>query len=266
MKIVITGGHHNSALAVAEALRDKSYQIVWIGHRHTMIGDPHDSLEYQEVVAAGFPFVSLLAGKFHSRAHPVHLLRIPLGFIHALLVLSRIRPQLILGFGGYVALPIALAGKLLGIPLIAFEQTTTIGRANQIIGKIAEKNFLTWESSLPHFPVKNSQVVGLPLRRQLWTQKPKQWFSGKRPVVFITGGKQGAHVINQAIFKLLPQLLRHYNVIHQTGASVKTKDFARAEKLRENLPAKLRQTHECPESLEAGKVELVGKVAEGFDD
>ena len=239
MKVVITGGHHNSALIIAEALRAQGYSILWLGSRRTMIGDAHNSLEYQEVTAAGFPFINLLAGKFHSRAHPIHLLRIPLGFIQAFSILVRAKPGLILAFGSYVAVPVALAGKALRIPIIAFEQTTSIGRANQLIGKISRKNFLTWKSSQKLFPPNNTQVVGLPLRSQIWQKNSEKIFSEKLPTLLITGGKQGAHVINLAIFKLLPSLLQHFNVIHQTGASRKTQDHQKALKQKRTMSPKL---------------------------
>lgn len=237
MKILVTGGHHNSALVIAQALRQKNYSIIWAGHRYTMVGDRHDSLEYQEVTEANFPFIDTIAGKFHRRAHPIHWLRLPLGFIQAFFILINTKPQLILSFGGYVAVPLALVGKLFKIPIIAFEQTATIGRANKLISKFSHKNFLTWQSSLRHFPPKTSEVAGLPLRPQFFsTKKPKKIFKNNQPTILITGGKQGAHIINRTLLSLLPNLLKRFNVIHQTGGSLKTKDFSKAKNIKQSLP------------------------------
>lgn len=237
---VITGGHHNSALVIAEALQVKGYSIFWLGTRHTMLGDPHDSLEFQEVTEAGFPFTNLIAGKFHRQTHPLHLLRIPLGFIQAFLLLIKIKPRLILSFGGYVAVPVTLIGRLLKIPVITFEQTTAIGRGNELISKFSAKNFLAWESSLKYFPLATSVVVGLPLRKEIWQKSSTRFFTDKRLTLLVTGGKQGAHKINQIIFTILPELVKHYNVIHLTGASVKTKDFNQATRIHTNLSKKFR--------------------------
>lgn len=239
MKIIVTGGHHNSALIIAQLLRDKGYDIVWAGHRHTMISDPHDSLEYQEVTSKNFPFINVTAGKFHSKAHLIHWLRLPWGFFQALGIMLKVRPQVVLAFGGYIAVPIAVAAKICGIPVIAFEQTTAVGRANQLISKFSRHNFLAWESSLQYFPPQKSQVVGLPLRTNIWQSPPKPWFSRSKPTLLITGGKQGSHVINQVIFQLLPQLLVDFNVIHQTGASLKTHDAIAAQEHKQKLPTSL---------------------------
>ena len=241
---IITGGHHNSALVIAEALRVKGYSIVWLGTRRTMIGDPHDSLEFQEITEAGFPFINLIAGKFHRQAHPLHLLRIPLGFIQAFILLTKIKPRLILSFGGYMAVPVALIGRLLKIPVITFEQTTVIGRANELISKFSVKNFLSWDSSLKYFPLATSVVVGLPLRKEIWDKSFTSFFANKRLTLLITGGKQGAHKINQTIFTVLPELIKHYNLIHLTGASRKTRDFNQATKIRTSLPRKLQSRYQ----------------------
>lgn len=239
--IVITGGHHNSALLIARALKEKGYLVHWLGHRHTMVGDPHDSLEYLQVTAAGIPFHNLLAGKFHAQANPLHLVRLPLGFIHALLLLVRLRPQLILAFGGYIAVPVGLIGWLLRIPLILFEQTTTVGRGNQLLSRVSHHNFLAWPSSLPFFPPAKTQVIGLPLSAELLTGgKPRK--SGP-PTILITGGKQGAHVLNQVIFSLVPTLVNDYRLVHQTGQSLAARDLNQAQQIKATLPQNLRSRY-----------------------
>lgn len=236
MRIIITGGHHNSALVTAGALRERGYDITWVGHRYTMIADSHDSLEYQEVTAKNFPFINLIAGKFHPKAHPIHLFRLPIGFFQAMYILMRIRPQLILTFGGYIAVPVALSAKIFGIPVIVFEQTTAIGRANELLSKFSTQNFLTWNSSLEYFPRYKSQVIGLPLPAEIWQPASKKWFHRKKPTVLITGGKQGSQTINHTVFALVPGLVNDFNIIHQTGASRKTRDSLIAEKLQRSLP------------------------------
>ena len=253
--IVITGGHHNSALAIAEKLKQQAVPLLWLGHRYTMIGDKHDSLEYQEVSAAGIPFINLLAGKFHSKTNPLHLIKIPLGFLHAALILIRQRPKLVLAFGGYLSLPVGLVANLLKIPIICFEQTTTIGRANQIVSLKADKNFLAWKSSYKHFPKSTSEIIGLPLRKSLFTAKPKKWFKNNLPVILVTGGKQGAHAINQTVFEIISYLAKKFNIIHLTGFSQKTKDFAKAQQIKQSLPANISSHYQAFKHLSWQKME-----------
>ncbi len=240
MRVIISGGHHNSALVIAEGLRDKGHEVIWIGHRYTMIGDAHDSLEYQEVSAKNFPFHAITAGKFHSKAHPIHWLRIPWGVVQALWLISKIKPNLVLSFGGYIAVPVALAAWINKIPIIVFEQTMAIGRANALISKFSQYNFLTWPESMIHFPFHKSQIAGLPITTEISEPLTKPWFDRTKPTIMITGGKQGSHAINQAIFPLVPKLVHDFNIIHQTGATIKTGDALESSTVKQNIPPKLR--------------------------
>jgi len=233
--ILISGGHHNSALTIAESLKAKHYSLAWVGHRHTMIGDKHDSLEYQEVTALKIPFINLIAGKFHRRAHPVHFFRIPFGFIQSFFIILKTKPSLILSFGGYLAVPISIIAKLFSVPIITFEQTASIGRANKILSRLSLQNFLAFKSSLPFFPPHNTQVIGLPLPQNFLNQKSR---ITSPPTLLITGGKQGSHPINLSVSKIIPELVKKFNVIHLTGFSRKTKDFESAQNIRQHLPQK----------------------------
>ena len=115
MKIVFCGGHHNSALLVAKELQKKSNRIFWLGHKYTMAGDKNPGAEYVEVTASGIPFIEIQAGKWQPYfKFWRNLARIPVGFIQSLFWLIKIRPKLIVSFGGFLALPVAFCGWLLG--------------------------------------------------------------------------------------------------------------------------------------------------------
>ena len=231
--IVITGGHHNSALVVAKELIKRGHNIAWIGHRHSSRGDKGDSAEYLEVKAAGISFNNLNAAKLLS--DPRELARFPLGIIQSLILLKRVKPVAILSFGGYLGGTVALAGKCLGIPIYLHEQTVSAGRANKLIGKLAKKVYLTWSQSTRFFAKAKIKVVGLPLRPSILTTRPQQLFTRRRPTLLVMGGKQGAHAINQFIFTHLPDLLTHFNIVHQTGTSSLTRDYAHALSLQNSL-------------------------------
>lgn len=209
-RIIITGGHHNCALVVAEELRKKSFEVVWFGRQQPKV-------EYQEVTQAGFEFVEIKAGKSHRWWRPTNLWRLPWGFWQAWHQLRRWQPNLILSFGGYLAVPVVICGWFLGIPSITHEQTVVYGLANRVIGCFAKKVMVSWPSSLKHFPLKKAVFTGLPLRPEIFT--PYQTVQGKLPTIYITGGKQGSRVINQAVEQTLAELLKNYNIIHQTGSS-----------------------------------------------
>jgi UDP-N-acetylglucosamine--N-acetylmuramyl-(pentapeptide) pyrophosphoryl-undecaprenol N-acetylglucosamine transferase len=231
-KIVFCGGHHNSALVVAEALRRNGHQVFWLGHKYSMIGDKNSSAEYLEVTEKGFPFTEIKAGKFQPRYQFFqYLLRIPLGFWQSFVSLKKIKPDLIFSFGGYLALPVAYCGWLLGIPVVTHEQTSVSGWANKMIAKMAKKVFVTYEASSKYFPQEKVVVTGLPIREGI-LKKGKKLFQNGKKTIYVTGGKQGAHVLNETIFAILPQLLEKFNVIHQCGSTSLFNDIEKAREMR----------------------------------
>ena len=232
MRIVFVGGHHTPALAVVDALArrpqivNRKSQIVWIGHRISMWGDKNVSAEYQEVTKRGIPFYDLKAGKLYKTFHPLKLLRLPFGLLQAFYYLLRIRPDLIVSFGGYLTPPVVIAGWLLGIPAVTHEQTVEGGWANKLVAKIAKKVFVTWEESLKYFPKEKTIVTGNPLRRSIFEVNEQLAMNNEQlPTVYITGGKQGSHILNETVREALPQLLEKYNVIHQCGRSTVFDDY-----------------------------------------
>ncbi len=222
-RLVFTGGHHTSALEVAKALKDKGWQIVWFGHRHSMWGDESDSAEYKEVINAGIKFIDLKAGKFHRTFNPLKLIRIPFGFLQAFYYLLLHKPQGIVSFGGYLAVPTVLAGWLLGIPAVTHEQTVVSGWANKLISLFAKKVALAWPQSAAFYPKSKVVVTGLPIRPEI-KKSPEI-----KNLVYITGGKQGARVINEVVFRTLPQLFKEFKIIHQTGY----RDYDQAVKIKD---------------------------------
>ncbi len=256
VRIVFIGGHHTPALAVIDALA-KSYDLpagkaglsaksfFWIGHKFSMWGDKNVSAEYQEVTGRGIPFYDLKAGKLYKTFHPLKLIRLPFGFLQAFCYLLKIRPQLIVSFGGYLAPPVVIAGWFLGIPSVTHEQTVEGGWANRLVAKIAKKVFLTWERSLQYFPREKCIVVGNPIRKAIFAKSQisnlkSQIHNSNLKTIYVTGGKQGSHAINEAVKGALPELLEKYNVIHQCGRSTVFDDYEALSAQRLALSAELR--------------------------
>lgn len=234
--LIITGGHHNSALVVAKALRDTGAQVSWLGHRQAARGDQHDSAEYTEVTAAAIPFYNLKAGKLDSVKN---FSQIPFGLFEAKRLLKKLSPTAIFSFGSYLGLTVALAAKLRDIPVFLHEQTVVSGKANRFAASFAKRIYLTWASSRQYFPATKSLLVGLPLRASLLKAKKQKLFTRPRKTLLLLGGKQGSHLLNQLIFEHLRELLSSYNLIHQTGTSSTTGDYQKALALKDSLPAEL---------------------------
>lgn len=237
--IVFTGGHHNSALVVALALKKEGYSIAWFGHKFTQKGSKAISAEFQEVTKNDIPFYELKTGKFYHKSNPLEYLKIALGFIQSLIYLRQVKPKLIFSFGGYLSVPVVIVGYLLGIPSITHEQTVTAGWANKAISPFVKKILLTHQSSLENYPKEKSLVTGLPLRPQLLEPLPTK----PEKLIYITCGKQGSHIINKSVFPLIPELVKEYKIIHQTGVSTLNADQERARRLKATLPKSLRSRY-----------------------
>jgi UDP-N-acetylglucosamine--N-acetylmuramyl-(pentapeptide) pyrophosphoryl-undecaprenol N-acetylglucosamine transferase len=243
-RIIITGGHHNSALVVAEELRKRGYEVVWFGHKFTMWGDKKSGAEYREVRKAGFEFIEIKAGKFHRTYHPLKLARLPFGFWQSFYYLLKFKPSLVLSFGGYLAAPVVLAGWFLRVPSMTHEQTVVSGLANRLISRLAKKVFVSWETSLPHFPPKKVILSGLPLRPEIFSQEKGRFdFKNKLATIYLTGGKQGSHWLNQAAEEVLTEILQDYNLIHQCGESSLHDDLSYLRKKKSNLMPKLKNRY-----------------------
>lgn len=233
MKIVITGGHHSSALPVIKKLREKypQVQIYWFGHKFSAQGDKNPTLEFHEITALGIPFYHIHAGKFYRTLNLKRLAKIPYGFFQCLGLLIKLKPDVIMSFGGYLAVPTVLAGRLLGIPSITHEQTVVAGWANLLISKVAKKILISWRESAKYFPKEKTVFVGLPLRKEIFETKSNSFaFNNDLPVVYITTGKIGSHIINKVVGDCLGNLLGFCNIVHQTGDNSVYRDFEALEK------------------------------------
>ncbi len=231
-RIVITGGHHSSALPVIEELKRRfpKLEISWFGHKHSLAGSSNPSLEFKEISGMDIPFYELKAGKFYKTYNPIRILKIPCGFVQAFFLLKKLRPEAILSFGGYIAVPVVISAWILRIPSVSHEQTVVTGYANRLISVFAKKVLYTWPQSLKYLPKNKSIMTGLPLREEIFQHNKKEFnIENRKPTILITAGKSGSHIINTAVLKILEDLLKIANVIHQTGDHSKYNDFAKLE-------------------------------------
>ena len=241
--LCITGGHATPALAVVEAVRQNhpDWEIVWIGRRFALEGTSLPAEEYRLVTSKHIRFLPLVAGRlariFNAQA-VVSLAKIPFGFFQAFWYCVREKPDCIVSFGGYVALPVAVAGWLLGIPVITNEQTRVPGVANRIIGLIARRVCVSFPESKVFFPKEKTVETGLPLRKKLFHPSKTNSVSieADTPLLYVTGGSTGAVSIKELLFPMVDLLTNEWSVVHQTGRV----SFDHAVAVRQALP-KVRQ-------------------------
>jgi UDP-N-acetylglucosamine--N-acetylmuramyl-(pentapeptide) pyrophosphoryl-undecaprenol N-acetylglucosamine transferase len=238
-KLIFCGGHHTSTLPLIDSLLESnSYNIVFIGRQKAFKDDKNDSLEFLDIKRRNIKFYNLQTGKYYGK-NPFSLLKVIGGFFHSLYILSRERPHLIVSFGGYIAVPVVLAGFILRIKIITHEQTVVTGLGNKIIAYFANRVLLTWPSSLKYFNPVKTKVIGLPLRKALLEIPTTKFEINKNlPTIFITCGKTGSHIINEFILKNLNELLNHFNLIHQAGDYSQTNDYQNLKFVYENLDLK----------------------------
>ncbi len=237
MKIVIIGGHLTPALSLIEALEGKA-EILYVGRKHALEGDKAVSLEYATITEKNIPFAQIKTGRLQRSLtkHTVpSLAKTPAGFLRSMLILKKYKPDVVVGFGGYVSVPVIMAAKVLRIPIVIHEQTLEAGAANRFVAKFADKICVSFDSSIKYFPKEKVVLTGNPIRDAINHPKKKFPLESKDPVIYITGGSQGSHFINHMISENLAKLLDKYILVHQTGDSHEFKDYDKLSILKEGL-------------------------------
>ena len=214
-----TGGHIFPGLAVAEALRERGWRVHWLGSLGTA---SQPSLESQLVPPRGFAFESIefsgVRGKGLTTLAflPLRLLK---AFWQSVRVIRRVKPDVVVGFGGYIAFPAGMMSVLLGKPLVLHEQNSVVGMVNKVLATVADRVFTAFPKVL-----KNAEWVGNPLRAAFTVQPdPATRFAGRAgPLrLLVVGGSLGAAALNTLVpqaLALIPGAQRPL-VTHQSGKS-----------------------------------------------
>ncbi len=226
-----TGGHIFPALAVAEALRRQApdADILFVGGQ-----GPENEL----ATKAGLPFVGLPARGIFGRgikalAAPVWMGR---AFALALRLLRTAKPHVVAGFGGYAGFVPVVAARLLGIPTAIHEQNSVPGVTNKILGRLADKVFVTYPDTAQAFPPAKTARLGNPIRGDIAGAAAASRPQGRRHLL-VLGGSQGARAVNDAVLDALPRLLdAGVTVRLQTGRVDFDRIRARMPELLANRP------------------------------
>ncbi len=208
-----TGGHIFPGIAVAEALRARGWRIVWMGNA--------DGMEGRLVLERGYETAWIRFGALRGKGLlrklmlPLNLLR---GFWQALAALRRIRPDVVLGMGGYVTFPGGMMAALIGRPLVLHEQNAIAGLANKVLAGVADRVLTGFPDALP-----KGQWVGNPVRAEIAAvaEPERRYAEGSGPLkVLVVGGSLGAAVLNEVVPAALARMPEpsRPQVTHQAGA------------------------------------------------
>ena len=204
-----TGGHLYPAIAIAQALGDRA-NVTFIGTA--------DRLEAKIVPAAGYPLITVRSAPA-KRAY-VNLV----GVVQALNALRRLKPDIVIATGGYVALPVALAAKMLGKTIALLEPNAHPGLTNRLLAPLVDEVWGAFEPGDARFSGKYVHT-GIPVRAPLRALPSREaavgrlGLSSKRKTLLAMGGSQGARAINDALTSLLRSdgLPEGWQLVHVTG-------------------------------------------------
>jgi len=233
MTILITGGHLTPALALIDFISQHQAddKIIFVGRLYSQDRLQQLSQEKDEISKRRLKFYNLAAPRWSDFLTIKGLISLP-KLIRAVgqakQILSRERPQVVVSFGGYLALPVVLAAAMLKINIITHEQTRVAGTTNRLIGQLAKKVGVAFPETMKFFPAGKTQVVGMPLRLELFEPaRPPSWLTKPldRPILYITGGNQGSLFINQLIKNNLATLTEQFILIHQCGNPIATHNY-----------------------------------------
>ena len=238
MKIVLTGGgtggHFYPVIAVAEEI-NKMVDDQKIAHveMYYFSDAPYDK---EALFENRIHFVQIPAGKlriYFSLKNVTDLFKTAYGCLVGLWEMFNVYPDVVFAKGGYASFPALIAARILQIPVIIHESDSAPGRVTAWAGKFAKYVALSYTESAEFFPKNSVAHVGQPVRPELEhpiTDGAHEFLhleSGV-PAIFIMGGSSGAQIINDAVIGALPELLQHYQVIHQTGKANFTEISGRA--------------------------------------
>lgn len=211
-----TGGHIIPHLSLIPLIKKDFKNIVYIGTKN---GLEFDIMSKKQ----GINFKSISAVKL-QRDKKLENLLLPFKLVSSICqakkILKEIKPSIILSKGGFVSVPVCIAGKLLKIPVVSHESDLSIGLANKIIYKTCSSFCTSFEDTSKN--LKKAVFTGSPIRPELFLGNKqiaynKTKVSQNKPTILIIGGSTGALTLNNKIYEALPELLKTYNVIHIVG-------------------------------------------------
>ncbi len=244
-RIILTGGgtagHVTPNIALLPRLKELQYDIHYIGS--------YNGIEKELIEQFGIPYHGISTGKlrrYFSMRNFTDPFRVLKGMDEAKKLVKLLKPDVVFSKGGFVSVPVVLAAKRRHVPTIIHESDMTPGLANKLSVSSATKVCCNFPETLAHLPEGKAVLTGSPIRQELLSgdkYKAREFlhFSSDKPVIMVVGGSLGAVTVNEAVRRILPELLKSYQVIHLCGKgkvdeSLKNLDgYAQFEYIKEEL-------------------------------
>ena len=245
-RIILTGGgtagHVTPNIALIPKLRELGYDIQYIGS--------YNGIEKELIEPFGIPYHGISSGKlrrYFSLQNFTDPFRVIKGFGEARKLIKSLKPDVIFSKGGFVSVPVVLAGKRCKVPVIIHESDMTPGLANKLAIPSAVKVCCNFPETLDALPEGKAVLTGSPIRQELLTgdkdaARKMCGFTDEKPVILVIGGSLGAVAVNEAVRAALPELLKQFQIIHLCGKGKKddslvgTKGYVQYEYISEELP------------------------------
>ena len=244
-RIILTGGgtagHVTPNIALLPRLKELQYDIHYIGS--------YNGIEKELIEQFGIPYHGISSGKlrrYFSVQNFTDPFRVIKGLGEARKLVKILQPDVIFSKGGFVSVPVVLAGKSQHVPTIIHESDMTPGLANKISLPSATKVCCNFPETLEHLPEGKAVLTGSPIRQELLSGdkfKAREFlgFTSDKPVIMVVGGSLGSVAVNEAVRGILPELLKDFQVVHLCGKgkiddSLKNLDgYAQFEYIKDEL-------------------------------
>lgn len=245
-KIIMTGGgtagHVTPNLALAPKLKEKGFEIKYIGSK--------DGIEKEIIGDAKIPYFEISSGKLRryfdvkNFTDPFKVMK---GVIEANKILKREKPDVIFSKGGFVAVPVVIAASMKKIPVVSHESDLTPGLANKLSAPFCDKLCVTFRESLKYVKDGKGVLTGTPIRSEILQgdeEKGKKicGFTNEKPILLVIGGSLGAKSINDEVRKNIGDLIKEFNIIHVCGKGnmdinlTSYKEYKQFEYVKDDLP------------------------------
>ncbi|HEY2030539.1 MAG TPA: undecaprenyldiphospho-muramoylpentapeptide beta-N-acetylglucosaminyltransferase [Myxococcales bacterium] len=227
-----TGGHLFPGLALGEEVKTRHPRndVLFVGSAR--------GIEAREVPKAGYPLRIIDVGPLKRQGLVgtiKGLWRLPKSLFQSIKILRQFDPDVVVGVGGYSSGPVVVAAWLLGIATAIQEQNALPGFTNRALGRVVRAVFTAFPEAGKGFPPRKTHLLGNPIRRAFLDNYLHTKTPGERLSIFVTGGSQGAHMLNlrvaEALEILAPRIGNRLHVLHQTGIKDQPEISARYEKL-----------------------------------
>ncbi|MCR4674513.1 MAG: undecaprenyldiphospho-muramoylpentapeptide beta-N-acetylglucosaminyltransferase [Lachnospiraceae bacterium] len=220
-KVILTGGgtagHVTPNIALLPELRDRDYEVLYIGS--------YDGMEKGLIEEVGLPYVGISSGKLRryfdwkNFSDPFRVIK---GYFEAKKILKKEKPHAVFSKGGFVSVPVVLAAKRLHIPAIIHESDITPGLANKLAMRGATKICCNFPETVKYLPEDKAVLSGCPIRQELLEGSREKalsftGLSGEKPILLIIGGSLGSVFVNNAVRGSLDDLLKDFEIIHLCG-------------------------------------------------